>query len=182
MIFQALIVLLLILLNGFFALSEMAVVTARPARLKAMAETRPGARRALELSLHPERFLSTVQIGITLIPIVTGMLGGSAFGEQVAAWIAAHTDFDDQVAGVIGVVKGPQTQIVVGTKVAEFYGELEKLRGFDRIAGPATFTAELHDAPDRAIAILELTADGAKLVDRVKARRVPKYSDIVDEN
>ena len=56
------------------------------------------------------------------------------------------------------------------------------LRGFDRIAGPATFTAELHDAPDRAIAILELTADGAKLVDRVKARRVPKYSDIVDEN
>ncbi|MBE2276742.1 MAG: ABC transporter substrate-binding protein [Rhodobacteraceae bacterium] len=68
------------------------------------------------------------------------------------------------------------------TDGAAVTAELEKLRGFDRIAGPATFTAELHDAPDRAIAILELTADGAKLVDRVKARRVPKYSDIVDEN
>lgn len=59
--------------------------------------------------------------------------------------------------------------------------ELEKFKGFDRVAGPATFTPELHDAPDRAIAILELTSDGAKLVDRVQARRVPKYSDIVDE-
>ncbi len=67
------------------------------------------------------------------------------------------------------------------TDGAAVTAELEKLRGFDRIAGPATFTAELHDAPDRAIAILELTSDGAKLVDHVKARRVPKYADIVDE-
>lgn len=59
--------------------------------------------------------------------------------------------------------------------------ELEKFRSFDRIAGPATFTEQLHDAPDRAVAILQLTADGAELVDRVKARRVPKYADIVDE-
>ena len=103
MIFQALIVLLLILLNGFFALSEMAVVTARPARLKAMAEVRPGARRALELSLHPERFLSTVQIGITLIPILTGVFGGSAFGEQVARWVAQHTEFDPKMSLAIGM-------------------------------------------------------------------------------
>lgn len=56
--------------------------------------------------------------------------------------------------------------------------ELEKFRGFDRIAGPSTFTEGLHTAPDRAIAILQLTADGAELVDRIQAKRVPKYADV----
>ena len=60
-------VLLLILLNGVFALSELAVVSARPRRLQAMAEAgRPGAHAALALAQHPGRFLSTVQIGSTL--------------------------------------------------------------------------------------------------------------------
>ena len=69
------IVFLLILLNGVFALSELAVVSARPARLKLLAEAgRPGARHALALAADPGSFLSTVQVGITLISIVTGSL------------------------------------------------------------------------------------------------------------
>ena len=60
-------VFLLVLLNGAFALSELAVVSARPRRLQAMAEAgRSGAHAALMLARHPGRFLSTVQIGITL--------------------------------------------------------------------------------------------------------------------
>ena len=59
-----------------------------------------------------------------------------------------------------------------GDKVA---AALEHFKGVDRVAGPATFTADLHDAPDRKVAIIELTPDGAKLVDRVAAKRVPKY-------
>jgi putative hemolysin len=71
--FELVIVLSLIVLNGLFALSELAVVSSRPTRLRALAEAgRSGARQALALAQDPGRFLSTVQVGITLIGIVTG--------------------------------------------------------------------------------------------------------------
>ncbi|MEZ5926745.1 MAG: hemolysin family protein [Hyphomicrobiaceae bacterium] len=86
--FELLIVLLLILLNGLFALSELAVVSARLSRLKAMeAAGRRGARRAQVLALSPGRFLSAVQIGITLIGIVNGAYSGEAFGDRTASWL-----------------------------------------------------------------------------------------------
>jgi putative hemolysin len=83
---ELLIVVALILLNGLFALSELAVVSSRIPRLKAMivAGTR-GARRALALASDPGRFLSAVQIGITLIGIVNGAFSGEAFGADAAA-------------------------------------------------------------------------------------------------
>lgn len=80
-------VLFLILCNGFFALSEMSVVTSRKARLKQQAAESRRAKAALELAEHPERFLSTVQVGITLIGILTGMYGGEAIGLRIQALI-----------------------------------------------------------------------------------------------
>lgn len=78
---ELLIVFLLILLNGVFALSELAVVSAKPRRLQAMAaEGRRGAAAALALSRDPGRFLSTVQIGITLVGILAGAYSGAALG------------------------------------------------------------------------------------------------------
>ncbi|WP_430911103.1 hemolysin family protein [Methylobacterium sp. sgz302541] len=76
---------LLIALNGVFALSELAVVSSRRARLSAMAEERrSGAAAALALSEDPGRFLSTVQIGITLIGVLSGAVSGAALGERLA--------------------------------------------------------------------------------------------------
>ncbi len=84
------VVLVLVLLNGVFALSELAVVSARRSRLRAMAEAgRPGARAALALAEDPGRFLSTVQIGITLVGILAGAFSGAALGGRVAAWMAS---------------------------------------------------------------------------------------------
>lgn len=78
----------LIFLNGFFAMSELAIVSARPARLRAMAEEgHKGAVAALELVEEPTRFLSTVQVGITLIGIVAGAYSGATFAEPLAALI-----------------------------------------------------------------------------------------------
>ena len=77
-------VLLLILCNAFFAMSEMSVVTARKAKLRQMAQNSRRARTALELAEHPERFLSTVQVGITSIGILTGVFGGESIGNRVA--------------------------------------------------------------------------------------------------
>jgi len=82
-----LIVFALILLNGFFAMSEMSVMTSRKSRLKQMAASSKRAAKALELSEKPENFLSTVQIGITVIGVLTGFLGGEALGEAIAGWI-----------------------------------------------------------------------------------------------
>jgi putative hemolysin len=88
MTLEILIVALLILINGFFALSEMAVVTARKARLKQLALDSRRAQTALELAEHPERFLSTVQVCITLIGVLNGVFGGAAIGARVGAWLA----------------------------------------------------------------------------------------------
>lgn len=70
-------------------MSELAVVSARRPRLRAMAEAgRPGARAALALAEDPGRFLSTVQIGITLVSVLAGAFSGSALGGRFAAWLA----------------------------------------------------------------------------------------------
>ncbi len=87
MTLEILIVALLILVNGFFALSEMAVVAARKAKLRQLAGDSRRAQAALELAEHPERFLSTVQVGITLIGILNGVFGGAAIGARVATWL-----------------------------------------------------------------------------------------------
>src|SRR5690554_33892 len=86
---EFLVVLVLIACNAFFALSEMSVVTSRKSRLKQQAGDSRGARKALELANEPERFLSTVQVGITLIGILTGMFGGKAIGESIGAVLLA---------------------------------------------------------------------------------------------
>ncbi len=86
---QLAVVLLLILLNGFFALAEMAVISARPARLQHAATMgRRGAEAALELKRDPGRFLSTVQVGITLIGVLASVLGGATLADSVARELA----------------------------------------------------------------------------------------------
>ena len=82
MVLNLLILLLLILINGLLAMAEIATVSARPSRLREMAERGDaGAKLVLALTADPSHFLSTVQIGITLIAILTGTLGGATLGE-----------------------------------------------------------------------------------------------------
>ena len=83
---DVLIIFALVAVNGIFAMSELALVSSRKARLAAMARARrPGARAALALSGDPGKFLSTVQIGITLIGILAGAYSGSSLGAPTAA-------------------------------------------------------------------------------------------------
>ncbi|MAT95526.1 MAG: hypothetical protein CL608_00040 [Anaerolineaceae bacterium] len=82
------IILLLIFANGLFAMSEIAVVTARKARLKSQAEGGSArASAALRLAENPDDFLSTVQIGITLVNILAGVFGEAAVTRQIEPWI-----------------------------------------------------------------------------------------------
>lgn len=89
MLIELIAILFLILLNGFFAMSELAVVSARKPRLQAMldqGDERAG--RALTLAEEPDRFLPTVQIGITLIGVLAGALSGATIAEKIAAAVA----------------------------------------------------------------------------------------------
>jgi putative hemolysin len=85
MTFDLIVVLILTIANGLFSMSEMAIVSARKARLQEMAERgNVKAKAALALANSPNRFLSTVQVGITLITILTGVLGGATLAEPIA--------------------------------------------------------------------------------------------------
>ena len=90
MILEILLILILILLNGVLAMAEISLVSSREARLRQRAEAGDrGARTALELSENPSRFLSTVQIGITLVGILAGAFGGATLSEELGARLAA---------------------------------------------------------------------------------------------
>src|SRR5690242_9186351 len=96
---QLLIVLLLILVNGFFAMAEIALVSARPARLQPLAaDGKAGARAALELKSDPSRLLATVQIGMTVIAVLLGTLGEATLGDDLQNYMAAHSDIPLQYA------------------------------------------------------------------------------------
>lgn len=97
--FEVIVILLLLVLNGVFSMSEMAMVAARKIRLERLAEDGDaGARAALDISSHPTNFLSTVQVGITLIGVLAGAFGGVGLSEKLAeslrlvTWIAPYAE------------------------------------------------------------------------------------------
>lgn len=146
-LFEITVILLLLLLNGLFAMSEIAVVSARPIRLQQMAQRGSlGAAAALELANSPNRFLSTVQVGITLVGIFAGAFGGANIAGRVAAplselpWIGRYAN-------------GVSLVIVVGTItfLSVVIGELVP----KRIAlGNAERIAALVSRPMRSLSII----------------------------
>src|SRR6187200_2740665 len=109
------IVVVLICLNGLLAMSELAIVSARPARLKAMIDREvKGAGRALALGANPGRFLSTVQIGITLVGVLSGAFSGATLGHRLSETLMA-----------MGMPAGFANPLGVGAVVAAItYGSL----------------------------------------------------------
>ena len=132
---ELLIVVFLILLNAFFALSEMSVMTSRKGRLKQRAEDSPGARKALELAEHPEHFLSTVQVGITTIGILTGMFGGDAIGAAIGVWVAERVPSVGEYADTIGTVLAVSLITYLSIVLGELLPKRLALLAPERLAG-----------------------------------------------
>lgn len=118
----------LIVLNGVFAMSEIALVTARRARLAKLAEDGDGAAAvAVQLGEDPTRFLSTIQIGITSIGILNGIVGEAALAGPLAVWLqgwGADQDFSEIGATVLVVVVITYVSIVVGELVPKRIGQI----------------------------------------------------------
>jgi putative hemolysin len=114
------IILLLILANGVFAMSEMSIVSARKARLQEMAERGDHkAQAALDLANSPNRFLSTIQIGITLIGILAGAFGGATLADSLASSIRQFPPLA-QYSRVIAVA----VVVICITYLSLIFGEL----------------------------------------------------------
>ncbi|HEX6999620.1 MAG TPA: hemolysin family protein [Gammaproteobacteria bacterium] len=154
-------VLLLIVLNGLFAMSELAVVSARKSRLQALAEG--GNRRAqaaIRLIDDPATFLSTVQIGITLIGVLSGALSGATVADRLGDWLDGWpgiAPYGDTIA--IGVV------VVVLTYLSLIVGELVPKR--IALGSPETIAAAVAPAMQRiarvarpAVFLLKVSTDG----------------------
>jgi putative hemolysin len=112
-------VILLSVFNGFFALSEMALIASRKSRLKQMAQGSGRARVALRHAEAPEHFLSTVQVGITLVMLVTGALAGDRLGEHLSTSLrGTPADWLTPYAHILGVVLSfvviSYIQVVIG--------------------------------------------------------------------
>lgn len=107
MLFEILTVVALTLLNGLLAMSELAIVSARTARLQVMADKgSTGAATAIRLAAHPGRFLSSVQIGITLVGVLSGAFSGATLGDRLANYLLSQGVAENiaHTAGVGGVV------------------------------------------------------------------------------
>ena len=118
---EIVIVMLLFMANGLFAMMEMAVVSSRKSRLRQMAEAGDAkAQVALELADAPGRFLPTVQIGITLIGLLAGAFSGITFAEMIAGWLKlwpAMSAYADAVAVIVVVTALTFLSLVVGELV-----------------------------------------------------------------
>jgi putative hemolysin len=134
MFVEIVIILSLVLLNGLFSMSEMAIVSARKNRLEKKAENgNTGAARALELANNPNRFLSTVQVGITLIGILSGAFGGATIAEKIGIELAKIPALEPYSKGIaVGIV------VILITYLSLVFGELVPKRlamsGAEKIA------------------------------------------------
>ena len=181
--FESLIVLLLIFLNGLFSMTEMALVSARRTRLMVLERKGvTGATTARMLAEDPQRFLPTVQVGITLVSVLTGVVGGARIAAHIQDWLLT-VPFLAPAAGTLALA----VVVVVTTYLTLVLGELvPKQLALRRpeavavwVARPTTWTARmtspavwllsrstggvmrllrLHRAPPKAVAEEELKA------------------------
>lgn len=135
MLSDILIILGLILTNGVLAMTELAVVSARKGRLVAKADAgSSGARRALELKNDHSKFLSTVQIGITLIGIFSGTYSGVTLSEPLADWVLAHFPDAGRHADDIAIAIVVSSVTYVSLVIGELVPKQIALRHADSVA------------------------------------------------
>ncbi len=138
---------LLILLNGIFAMSEIAVISSRDTRLQKMAnDGKRGANSALALKNNPSGFLSTIQVGITMVGILSGAIGENVFAEPLTVWLGTlpfvHT-YAKPIALTLVVITLTYFSVVVGELVPKHLGLLEPEKVASLVARPMKMLARL---------------------------------------
>ncbi len=147
LLIEATILVLLILLNGLFSMSETAIVSARKARLQQLADEGDGrAQTALSLANNPNRFLATVQIGITLIGILTGVFGGATIAQHLAVLlndIPLLAPYANVAAGLVVVTLLTYFTLIIGELAPKRLALNSAERISSTVAGPMTLLSRL---------------------------------------
>ena len=174
-----LLLLVLILLNGVFAMSEIAVLSSREARLRKMAGARsPGARSALHLKNNPAAFLSTVQVGITMVGILSGAVGENALVEPLARLLSGlpllQASAQHLALGIV-VVGLTYFTVVIGELVPKHLGLLTPEKIALIMARPMRFLARI------AKPLVWLLSASSRLLLRLLGARPRKEIDVSDE-
>jgi len=177
--YDILLVLLLIILNGFFTLSEMALVSARRARLKLKAEEGDArASRALDLTESPNRFLSTVQIGATLISILIGAFGEVTLADRLAVYlegIPSVAHYSSSLSLAVIVLGTTYLTLVLGELVPKRMGLNSPERIASIVAGPMSTLSSL------ASPIVRVLSGSTNLVLKVLRVKPPKEPPVTAE-
>jgi len=173
-VLESLVIFLLIAANGLLAMSEIAIVAARKARLQQSANSGDtGARTALELSAHPNRFLATVQIGITLVGILAGAFGGATLSHDIER-LAAAVPTLVPYAGIIGVgvvvVGVTFFSLVLGELVPKRIALVHAERIASTVAAPMRFLSSLAYP---LVRLLGVSTDTVLRIFRVKPSLEP---------
>ncbi|MET3891685.1 putative hemolysin [Bosea sp. OAE506] len=161
MLTEILIVVALTVINGLLAMSELAVVSSRPARLKVLSDQgSKGATTALRLADNPGRFLSTVQIGITLVGVLSGAFSGATLGARLSEWL-----FEQGFSQVVSDGFGVGLVVMAITYLSLIIGELVPkqiaLRDPERVASrvaPAMLLLSKVGAP--LVFLLDISGRG----------------------
>jgi putative hemolysin len=172
--------LFLILLNGVLAMSEIAVVSSRQSRLKKLADDGSiGARSALALHHEPATFLSTVQVGITTVGILSGAIGEATLAAPMARWLSTHPSLAPYASGIamtLVVIIVTYFSVVIGELVPKRLGLLAPERVASLIARPMNLLARLA----RPLVWL-LSSSSSLLLGLLGARRKQESSVTDDE-
>ncbi len=146
MVTEIVIILILIILNGILSASEISIVSSRKARLQAASEKNAGAKTALLLKENPNNFLSTVQIGITLIGILTGFFSGGSISTFLAEQmnkIEVLAPYSAQISVIVVVLTITYLSLVIGELVPKRIGMAIPERYASFIALPMNFLSKL---------------------------------------
>ena len=171
-------ILLLILVNGFFSMAEIALVSSRRIRLQAAVKAgKPGAQAALDVLLSPTRFLSTVQIGITLVGLLTGIYSGETFTNNLEGWLSQYPLLEpvaDALAVAIVLIVITYVTMVLGELVPKQIG-LSNPEGISRSVAP--FMKMMSRVAHPFVWMLTLTSDAIIRLLKVK----PKHRKVTEE-
>ena len=146
---ELLAILLLVLFNGFFSLAEFSVIASRKSRLhQKIVDGKPGARKALRLRAEPERFLATIQVGITLVGAMVGVFSGATILQELVSWlvllpIPGLEQFAQPIALVIVVVGVTVLSVVLGELVPKYLALAFPERYARLVARPITAFVKL---------------------------------------
>jgi len=176
--FEILFIVLLLVANGVFAMSEMAIVSARKARLQRLAEEGDArARAALELANAPDRFLSTIQIGITMVGILAGAFGGATIAEQLGVRVSrvpALAPYGEAIGLAVVVLVITYLSLVIGELVPKRLALNHPERIARLMARPMRW---LSRAASPVVSLLSVSTSAILRVLRMKASTEPPVTE-----